>query len=135
LLLTNDQKIQTYKHTGDSKVKHRRTRTLILENLTLPKMDNANESDKILRTQLTRNFATKRHANFESLQNHHEHGKKKLTLQIKTKLEQKCWRKRTSRFWKPAKMNQNFCQRRNQSRKRTQELETVPAENQTQTLT
>jgi len=39
-----------------------------LENLTLPKNDNANENDKILQTQLTRNFAKRKRANFENLQ-------------------------------------------------------------------
>jgi hypothetical protein len=32
---------------------HKLTRTPILENLTLPKSDNANEHNKILQTQLT----------------------------------------------------------------------------------
>ena len=49
--------------------KHKLTRTLILENLTLPKNDNAKENEIILQTQLTWNFAIKRHADFESLQN------------------------------------------------------------------
>jgi len=34
-----------------------------------PKSDNANETEIILQTQLTRTFATKRQANFESLHN------------------------------------------------------------------
>jgi hypothetical protein len=37
----------------------KKNRMLILENLILPKMDKANESDKILQTQLTRTFAKK----------------------------------------------------------------------------
>jgi len=40
-----------------------------LENLTLPKNDNAKEGDKILQTQLTRNFEKRKQADFESLQN------------------------------------------------------------------
>jgi hypothetical protein len=40
-----------------------------LENLTLPKNDNAKETEIILETQLARTFATKRQANFENLQN------------------------------------------------------------------
>jgi len=54
---------------GFANQSQRRTRTLILENLTLPKNDNANESDKILQTQLTRTFAKRKHADFESLHN------------------------------------------------------------------
>jgi hypothetical protein len=40
-----------------------------LENLTLPKNDKAKETEIILQTQLTRTFARKRQANFESLPN------------------------------------------------------------------
>ena len=60
------------------------TRTLILENLTLPKNGNANESDKILQTQLTRNLAIKRYADFESLQNR-PRTKTKATKQSQSK--------------------------------------------------
>jgi len=35
----------------------------------LPKNDNAKKSDKIFQTQLTRNFAKKKQADFENLQN------------------------------------------------------------------
>jgi len=35
LLLTNNQKTQTYKYAGASKTEHKRTRTPILQNLTL----------------------------------------------------------------------------------------------------
>jgi len=42
---------------------------MILENLTLPKTDNAKETEIILQTQLTRIFAKRKHADFESLQN------------------------------------------------------------------
>jgi hypothetical protein len=38
-----------------------------LENLILPKDNNANETNKILQTQLTRTFAEKRQADFENL--------------------------------------------------------------------
>ena len=48
----NNQKTGTYKHAGVSKTKHKLTRTLILENLVKPKENIANESDKILQTQL-----------------------------------------------------------------------------------
>jgi hypothetical protein len=41
----------------------------ILENLTQPKDNNANEANKILQTQFTRTFAEKRQADFENLQN------------------------------------------------------------------
>ena len=47
----------------------KQTRTQILKNSTLPKNDNANETDKILQTQLTRNFAKRKRADFENLQN------------------------------------------------------------------
>ena len=48
---------------------HKWTRTQILKNLTLSKNDKAKETEIILQTQLTRTFATKRQANFESLPN------------------------------------------------------------------
>jgi hypothetical protein len=48
---------------------HRQTRTPILENLTLPKSDNAKKTEIILQTQFAKTFATKRQANFENLQN------------------------------------------------------------------
>jgi len=48
---------------------HNWTKKQILENLTLPKNDKAKEAEIILQTQLVRTFATKRQANFESLQN------------------------------------------------------------------
>jgi hypothetical protein len=38
-----------------------------LKNLPQPKGNDANESDKILQTQFTRNFAEKRRADFENL--------------------------------------------------------------------
>ena len=47
----------------------KQTRMIILENLILPKIDKANEANKILQTQLTRTFAEKRQADFENLQN------------------------------------------------------------------
>jgi hypothetical protein len=59
----------TYEHAGDSKPKHKLTRTKILENLIKPKENIANETDKILQTQFTRNFAKRKRANFENLQN------------------------------------------------------------------
>ena len=46
---------------------HKQTRPKILENLTLTKNDNANESDKILQTQFTRTKAKRKQANFENL--------------------------------------------------------------------
>jgi len=51
--LDNRQKVQTYKHAGDPKTKHGQTKTLILQNLTLPKNDNDNATEIILQTQLT----------------------------------------------------------------------------------
>ena len=59
LLLTNDQKVQTYKHAGDSKTKQRQTKTLILQNLTLPKNDNANEPDKFYELNLPETLQAK----------------------------------------------------------------------------
>jgi hypothetical protein len=53
----------------------------------------------------------------------------------KPNLNKNAGEKETSQFWKPAKMNLNFCQRRNQSRKKSRELENLLIENQTQTLT
>ena len=44
----------------------KQTETQILENLILPKDNNANETDKILQTQLTRTFAEKRQADFRN---------------------------------------------------------------------
>jgi hypothetical protein len=55
-----------------------------LENLTLPKSDNANEHNKILQTQLTWNFAKRKRANFESLQNQ-PRKKTKATKQSQSK--------------------------------------------------
>ena len=52
-----------------------------LENLTLPKNYKANESDKILQTQLTRTFAEKRQADFGNLAR-----RKKTILQKETDL-------------------------------------------------
>ena len=63
----------------------KQTRTQILENLTLPKSDNAKENEIILQTQLTWNFAIKRHADFESLQNR-PRTKTKATKQSQSKL-------------------------------------------------
>jgi hypothetical protein len=40
-----------------------------LDNLTLPKNDNAKEAEIILQTQLTKTFVAKRQADFENLQN------------------------------------------------------------------
>jgi hypothetical protein len=40
-----------------------------LENLTQPKDNNANETEIVLQTQLTRNFAKRKQADFENLQN------------------------------------------------------------------
>ena len=48
---------------------HKRTRTKILENLTLLENRKANEAKPILQTQLARTFAEKRQADFENLQN------------------------------------------------------------------
>ena len=44
----------------------KQTETQILENLILPKDNNANETNKILQTQLTRTFAEKRQADFRN---------------------------------------------------------------------
>ena len=62
----------------------KQARTIILENLTLPKNDNAKENEIILQTQLTWNFAIKRHADFESLQNQ-PRTKTKTTKQSQSK--------------------------------------------------
>jgi hypothetical protein len=78
----------TYKHPGDSKTRYRRTQTPILQNLTLTKTDNANATDEVLQTQLTRNFADKSHADFESLQNRLRTLPKKPTQPFKTNADQ-----------------------------------------------
>ena len=52
-----------------AKQNHEWTKTQILENLTSPKDNNANETEIILQTQLARTFAEKRQANFKDLQN------------------------------------------------------------------
>ena len=59
-------------------------RTKILENLTLPKKDNAKENEIILQTQLTRTFAKKRQADFENLQSQ-PRTKTKTTKQSQSK--------------------------------------------------
>jgi len=45
---------------------HKRTRTKILENLTLLENRKANEAKPILQTQLARTFAEKRHVSINS---------------------------------------------------------------------
>jgi hypothetical protein len=59
LPLTNDQKTQTFKHAGDSKTEHKRTRTPILQNLTLPKNAKANELDKFYELNLPETLQAK----------------------------------------------------------------------------
>jgi len=57
------------------KLKHKQTRMKFFRNLHKPENNTANETDKILQTQLTRNFAERNYANFahrglcQSLQN------------------------------------------------------------------
>jgi len=81
---SNDQKTLTYKNAGDAKTKHKRTRIKYFRNPTQPKRDNANESNKVLQTQLTRNFAKRKQASFENLQNQPRTPQTKATQPIKT---------------------------------------------------
>jgi hypothetical protein len=55
-----------------------------LENLIKPKENIANETDKILQTQLTRNFAKRKRADFENLHNR-PRTKTKATKQSQSK--------------------------------------------------
>jgi len=59
----------THKNAGDAKTKHRQSRTKFFRNLTQPKDNTANETNKILQIQLAKTFAKRKHANFENLQN------------------------------------------------------------------
>ena len=102
-------------------------------------MDNANEGDKVLQTQFIRNFANRNRANFENLQSQPRTRQKETALQIKTKLEQNCWRKKDKPILetcknesellptKKPKPKECFDRLNNQSR----ELENLLIENQT----
>ena len=61
---------------------------MILENLTLPKTDNAKKTDKILQTQLARNFAIKDTPILRTYKTNRELCEKKLTQSFKTKVDQ-----------------------------------------------
>ena len=56
----------------------------ILENLTLPKKDNANENEIILRTQLTRTFAKKDKPILRTYTTDHDQNRSHETKPIKT---------------------------------------------------
>ena len=76
----------------------KQTRTMILENLTLPKTDNAKKTDKILQTQLARNFAIKDTPILRTYKTNRELCEKKLTQSFKTKVDQNQSKKPWSRF-------------------------------------
>jgi chromosome segregation ATPase len=65
----------------------KRTRLRVLENLTLPENNKANEAETILQTQLTRTFAEKRQADFENLHNR-PRTKTEAAKQCQSKLSQ-----------------------------------------------
>jgi len=104
-----------------------------LENLTLPKNDNAKETDKILQTQLTWNFAIKRHADFENLQNHVSAGSTtnhEQKLKPRNKANQNLrWPKAKPKnldadFSDSMKPNENFANKRNAVEQKAENLKT-----------
>ena len=81
---SNSQKTLTYKNAGDSKAKHRQTRTKCFRNPTQPKDNTANETNEVLQTQLTRNFAERNQDSFENLLNQKVRLPTKPTQPVKT---------------------------------------------------
>ena len=84
LLFSKNQKNCDLPKRWQKKDFAKQTRTQILENLTLPKCDNAKENEIILQTQLTWNFAKKDTPILRAYKTNHEQNRSNETKPIKT---------------------------------------------------
>lgn len=100
----NNQKRQPGKtlatKTDFAEQNRRQTKTTILEDLTWPKIDKANETEIILQTKFTKIIAKKRQAILKTYKASHEQNRSHEIKSIKTTARRNKSEKPWSRFWR-----------------------------------